>query len=253
MNSEEPQPEKHWVEVILNELEALEGTLPDPKFIAQDVTNYPQWVVNVAAEVLKVGMPTVGLREGLKLDARVAGAFMGSQYARLCSLSELFKEPNSEEKRTIERIEAWVEKLPEAQRLEFRERETAINLFFEVLFTGWMERFLLLLKRAFGSAVEESMEDASAFTGAFHTALKQARKTSRETTAFKVYFWMFMHWRYIQTFESIRQLQKFLGVYLTANELGNLKRLEKICERIGLTLRPPGRPKGSKNGDNGTI
>lgn len=118
--------------------------------------------------------------------------------------------------------------------------------------TDWLELFLQLLKRAFGLAVEESMEDASAFSGAFHTALKHSRKSARETTAFKVYFWMFMQWRLIQTFESVRQLHRFLGVYMKPNELGGSKRLEKICERTGLTLRPPGRPKGSKNSDNGT-
>ena len=252
MNTEEPPQEKHWVETICDELEVLERSLPDPKVISPDLANYPPWAVKVAAEVLKVGMPTVGLRDGLKLDARVLGAFMGSQYARVCSLGELFKEPTPEQQRAIERIDAWVEKLPEVQRLEFRERETAITRFFEVLLTDWPERFLPLLKRAFGSAVEESMEDASAFSGAFHTALKQSQKSARETTAFKVYFWMFMQWRLIQTFESVRQLHKFLGVYIKQNELGGIKRLEKICERMGLALRLPGRPKGSKNSDNGT-
>lgn len=109
MNSEEPPQARYWVETILDELEDLERSLPDPKVISADLANYPPWAVKVAAEVLKVGMPTVGLREGLQKDARVLGALMGSQYARVGSLGELLKEPTPEQQKAIERIDAWVE------------------------------------------------------------------------------------------------------------------------------------------------
>jgi len=50
-------------------------------------------------------------------------------------------------------------------------------------------------------------------------------------------------WRLVVRLKSVTELHAWLVRLLGEPKVGDKKRVEKICERIGLTLREPGRPK----------
>ena len=79
------------------------------------------------------------------------------------------------------------------------------------------------------------------------------RGAARATTASLIYGKLYFHWPEIEQLESVSHLYRFLvrnGV--TEQVLGDRKRLEKICERIGLSLRSRGRPSLSGKSDTAT-
>lgn len=54
-------------------------------------------------------------------------------------------------------------------------------------------------------------------------------------------------WREIAELKSRAAFRDFLLTMLPRNRVGSDKRLEHFCRLIGLSFRPPGRPKGSQN------
>jgi hypothetical protein len=52
-----------------------------------------------------------------------------------------------------------------------------------------------------------------------------------------------MFWQLVERMESVRQLHEVLVKLMSANRIGGQKRIEKICQRMGLSFRPVGRPK----------
>jgi hypothetical protein len=249
MDETDKEPSTPWTERILNELQALEISLPSPGIASADVDSYPDWVVSISKEILSVGMPTVGLKKGMALDARMVGAQAGSIYARFCRLDELFREPTPAEMTALEKLEQFMATRPEEERSAYHAACAAFDAFVGALQSEWPEKFRAILTRAFDSAICDSPEDAEAFTGAFHRALVAARKPAPESTAFKVYVQLWLHWKLVESFQSVPQPHRFLAVFIPASELGDRKRLEKLCQRHGLKLRKPGRPPNSKNSD----
>lgn len=63
---------------------------------------------------------------------------------------------------------------------------------------------------------------------------------SNEATA--IHWVLAMWWRLIARFESVTQLHDFLCRLLGPTVIGDKKRVEKICERLELRFRRPGRP-----------
>jgi hypothetical protein len=54
---------------------------------------------------------------------------------------------------------------------------------------------------------------------------------------------MFWAWPQIERLGSVTELRKFLLTqHLSEQQLGDKKRLEKLCHRIGLKFRKRGRP-----------
>jgi hypothetical protein len=54
---------------------------------------------------------------------------------------------------------------------------------------------------------------------------------------------MLLCWQLIERMDSVRQLHEVLVKVIGARKIGEQKRIEKICQRIGLSFRKPGRPK----------
>jgi hypothetical protein len=64
----------------------------------------------------------------------------------------------------------------------------------------------------------------------------------RSTNATDVYLMLVIWWRFIVRLPSVTQLHVLITKCLGPARAGERKRVEKICERIGLTLREVGRP-----------
>ncbi len=54
---------------------------------------------------------------------------------------------------------------------------------------------------------------------------------------------MLMFWRAIERMDSVRQFHEVLLKVFGASRIGDQKRVEKICQRMGLSFRKVGRPK----------
>ncbi len=65
----------------------------------------------------------------------------------------------------------------------------------------------------------------------------------RSDLATEILCFLVMQWRLVVRLKSVTELHLWLTRMLGAQRVGEKKRVEKICERIGLTLREPGRPK----------
>lgn len=63
------------------------------------------------------------------------------------------------------------------------------------------------------------------------------------TTAFEVYLQMFLHLDEMLRFKSTAELHKWLCAKLGEQRVGDLKRIQSICKRLGLSFRTRGRPK----------
>lgn len=71
----------------------------------------------------------------------------------------------------------------------------------------------------------------------------QGAPGEKTTLATDLYLTLIMWWRVVVRFQSVTELHLWLTRVLGPQKVGEKKRIEKICERIGLTLREGGRPR----------
>jgi len=65
----------------------------------------------------------------------------------------------------------------------------------------------------------------------------------RGTSITPIMITLLIWWPRVQEMKNIPQLHRWLCIMDGKAKVGGLKRVEKICERIGLTLKTPGRPR----------
>jgi len=131
------------------------------------------------------------------------------------------------------------------------EGQSAPNQKNEQMFTwnanAWflsMQKFAMI---ALCSSINQTYEDMSDFLLGFsHGFSKKAKALGLDAlgnTNSDIYRTMLMHWRTVDQFKSVSELHKFLIQELGERRVRGLKRIEKICQRIGLRFRKSGRPK----------
>lgn len=97
-------------------------------------------------------------------------------------------------------------------------------------------------------------EDASAFHQGKMDGLKGVGRGSlndKTDQATDIYFLLVMSWRFVSRMQSVTELHEFLIRFLGAARVGERKRVEKICERMGIRFRARGRPRKSDSIDIG--
>jgi hypothetical protein len=115
----------------------------------------------------------------------------------------------------------------------------------------WYEALRRLAGRALKSCVYQSYEDMSAFLAAYSRALGRKPKAGAGlgdfgSTNFGIYHFMLWNWRAVERLDSVRALHDLLRRSMGEYRVGDLKRIEKNCLRVGLHFRKPGRPRASK-------
>jgi hypothetical protein len=220
-----------WLKKLADEFIKLEASMPIKNLFPDE--GCPQWVEKLELEVGSQMYPVAKLKEEFKITPKRLGAIIGHQCAIGVWLMEWIQEQIENPKKvdvsnfTPEQIEKGAD---------------IINK----LVVEWYGDLRRLAKRALASCVDQQYENMREFLLAFATAF--ARKPcgggvgGMGSSALEIYNFMLFHWRIVERLNSVHHLHEVLVKVFGPYRTGELKRTEKICQRIGLTYRKPGRP-----------
>lgn len=197
---------------------------------------YPEWVRKVEREFAAAILPVARVRELDRLKPKVAGALIGNA----CALAVYFIELLADGAKAMDEPaqvaaggQADVEAEPPAKE--------------EPRLAEWYEAMRQLAKHALSSSVDQNYQDMSdflsGFAGAFAGKPKTMNLRDMGHTTFDIYLFLLLCWRYVEGLKSVHQLHAILVKWLGPYQVGELKRVEKICQRVGLHYRKPGRPR----------
>jgi hypothetical protein len=225
-------PVKHrqdWLKRLAEEYIKLESTMPMMNFLPDE--GCPKWVGNIEREVGASMFPVAKLKDECKLTPKTLGAIIGHQCAIGVWLMEWLtnelEKPQQidESKLTPENVKAGSE-------------------FLAKLTDEFYPALRRLAKRALASCVDQAYDDMKEFLLAYAAAFAQkpiGRTGNFGNSAFEIYNFMLLYWQIIERLKSVHHLHEVL-VKAFGYRAGDLKRTEKICQRISLTYRKPGRP-----------
>lgn len=222
---------KRWLNRFAAEFCRLQFISPDRDYLPKDC---PQWIERVQEEYLRATHREVELVRAKIITPRLLGALLGYQCANAVWMTEVL-----------------AKMLEEAERnpgKEFTAEEVERATQFWRKFDDWYDGMRRLAGRVLKSAVYQSYEDMSAFLTAFSNGFNRKPKVTAGigdfgSTNFAIYHFMLMHWRAVDRLDSVPSLHQLLRRCLGEYRTGDLKRVEKICQRVGLHYRKPGRPK----------
>jgi hypothetical protein len=237
---EQFDPVKHrqdWLKRLADELDKIEPLMPIK--LLQDGIEYPQWVINVEREFSQVMLPSAKLKDpGIKMTPKRMGALLG----HMCEMAVWL----------MEWLGAQIEKPDEpktasasAEALTEEQYESGLKILGSL--GDWYLAMRRLAKRALCSCVDQSYEDMTNFLLGYADGFSRKPKTLQVgnigNPTFEIYVFVLMSWQLIDQLNSVRQFHEVLVKVMGASRVGDQKRVEKICQRIGLTFRKVGRPK----------
>lgn len=226
------QQSKKWRSRLEDEYEKMAALMPVHFGLVG--TEFPGWLENVERELRLVLFPAAKLRDKacVKTPKRM-GAVIGHSCAMAVWLMEWFKSKNAA-------MEGGSPTLPNQD--EVRKAESLSQAF-----ERWYHAARRLAKLALCSCVDQPYEDMRDFLLGYADGFSRKPKTfvasDMGNTTFEVYLFLLIYWRNVDQMKSVRELHETLIKIFGANRVGDQKRVEKICQRIGLYFRKPGRPK----------
>jgi len=214
-----------WLVEIVALLELSERFMPEPFWLQGE---FPPWVQTVAREVAKSYFPVAKLKAGKAWEPGEVGAMVGHQVAYWEWVGDFLSKKSEKEP-------DW-EALKKAFGDDIEERAVK---FLCTLAGETVPAFIAALKFALSRACDQDYHVMCRFFAAFSRALQRKPSSVNDIgrTTFLIYLVLLTSWRRVEELGSIPNLhQKLRGcAYLKPNMVGDLKRVEKICERIGLS------------------
>jgi len=241
------------VQAIIERFEAVESVFPDPSWLQGE---WPYWVQRVGQEIAKASYPTAHFKAGKKWEIGEVAAIIGQEIAYFDSWSQ------------------WVEsqKITDEQRVQLKKLfgddfEERTREYARKLSEEYFPAFGDALKFSLSLACEQDYVPMKQFFRAFSKALERRPASVGDvgSTATRLYWILLISWRRVEEFGSIPELHRRLCrcVFLGPHVVGPLKRLEKICERVGLSYREiaerkkraaiPDNEVMALSGDNGAV
>jgi len=232
--SEQPNEDREWLRRIVARMERAYDTLPEPYWLTGE---WPAWVKNVGRELLKTFHPTAKLKVSPHWEPGEIGALLGQQIAYFDSLEDLTRPPE-------EKLD-W-KKLRLVYGKDIKKRVGAYEKKFNEQFLPELER---AMKFALKLAIEQEYRPCSKFFAAFGRGIE--RRVSSigdiERTNTRIYVLLLIAWRSVEKLGSVRALHNALCRVFGTHLVGDLKRIEKMCQRLDLHLGRPGRPRSQKD------
>lgn len=199
----------------------------------------PDWVRNAQARLDETVFSSYSEHLGeLKLSPRSAGFAKGALRAGVEKMNAPVTEVQKQASRRV-RLS------PKAKRkLNQVVNDFLIRVgYIEVKDSNWIDYFPRRAVRYFNKIENGSSAQQIEFKEAEIVGLKAADIGKQACSdATEIYLLLVMFWRIVVRFESVTQLHLWLGRFL-GPRVGEKKRVEKICERIGLSLTTRGRPR----------
>jgi len=241
------QDRKKWLDRLVGELDRIAPIAPF-NFLPDGV-EYPRWVRNVEKEFSVALLPAAKVRDA---NFEITPKRMGAMIGHICEMAvwmmewlKYISESSVEKKAPL--INKTDEKpLTEEEKKQLKELEESIKAGFEKL-SAWYEALRRLAKRTLCLSVDQRYQDMTDFLVGFADGFSRKPKSFKlgeiGNTTFEIYHYMILNWAQIQRMESVRQFHECLVKTFGAHRIGEQKRIEKICQRVGLSFRKPGRPK----------
>jgi len=212
----------------------------------------PDWVCNILRELVQQAAPAICLRKPKGFLPRELGLYLGQQCANLYAMGTMFEEATPDKleagKRALNLFENHRDKPGVESLLTLLSQLESWTQNFE----STVETFEQTLHNAFKAALTQpDYSQAVQFFQGFATGIAKPGLSrsglARTTTATLIYQKLFTHRREVENLSNYPTLREFLirnGV--NENLVGSIRRLQKLCERIGLRLAKRGRPRKSR-------
>jgi len=235
--------ERTWVGQILAKYEAIEKLQPKSFDLDLMVEEWPDWVVKLFPILFGVSHPGLKVKKAKKWTAKDLGQFLGRQNA----LEGLVWDEVPLSPRVRLEKERWIDS--EANKPDSNPMLGKSLIQNAKGMKKWRPVFRKFIEETLASARNRPYPESSAFLEAFGKAnvIKpdDLANERRIGVGERIAYVMIMLWRPISKFESVAQLYQLLSA--GARPMGiviTLKRVEKLCQRIGLKFKGRGRPKG---------
>jgi len=230
---------RRWLNRFAAEFRRLEGLAPVRNMLPGE--NGPTWLGNVQSEYVRATHPAADLVGAKELTPARLGGLLGHQCANAVWMMEVFAKMIHQAEQTEE------SNLPALAAADLDKANETWRKFNE-----WYTALRHLAGRVLKSVVYQSYEDMSAFLLAYSNAFNRKPKVTAGlgdfgNTTFAIYHFMLINWRVVDRLDSVSSLHELLRKHIGEYRTGDLKRVEKICQRIGLHYRKPGRPKRPRN------
>ena len=220
-----------WLQTIIEEFDAIEDRMPVMCFMGDDA--WPEWVKVLCREYLKTTMPSHKWKVGKKWTPAEVATMVAYRLLYLQRLDEIASNP---------RFVKFVEEMAPDLR-EYLEKK---GEYIETVILDLREASMAAVSLALIQNPTESIPFFEAFSKAFLRAPSDLGASNFLRTSTHVQYLMLREWRWVATFQSVRELHEWLCRNFETHLVGDQKRIEKMCERIGLHFGQPGRPR--KNG-----
>jgi hypothetical protein len=228
-------PTKHrqaWLRRLADEYIKLESSMPVINFLPDE--GCPKWVENIERQMGATLFPVAKLKEEFKLTPRRLAAIIGHQCAIAVWMME-WLDAELENPKLVDGSKFTPEEIQQGEKFIIK------------LGDEWYPALRRLAKRALASCVDQPYDDMKDFLLAYSSAFAQKPAGrglgSIGNSAIEIYNFMLVYWRVVERLESVRHLHEVLVKVFGPYRTGDLKRTEKICQRIDLHYRKPGRPK----------
>jgi len=226
-----------WLNRLAGELLKLDELFPQELGVGRLPDEAcPAWEEKVSGEIARILMPGAELKGTIRFTPKQMGAILGHQCANGVWMVEVLASLAAAALNTTQMPESGAD----------TERENA----FSEQFTAWYSGLRRLAKRSLCSCVDQPYEDMTNFLGGFAAGFSRKPRTlgigQFGSTNFEIYVLLLMYHPFIEQLGSVSALHAWLRRVMGEYRTGDLKRIEKICQRIDLRFRKPGRPKTAK-------
>lgn len=226
-----------WKERILAAFDRLEAPIPEPDFMQGDL---PEWAQKAMREVLKALVPEAGFKLSAEVYPSELGALFG---AKLGHLHWIEDENGFAKSDTAAKLEAFAATQEPTSSEECDQLGKKIDAIFEGYVAAMIEVKSEVLDAAASAKHSEQKEFFDAYTKALGRTEKGTELQNIGTTATPIYILLIFLWRHVEKMPSIPVVHQVCIASLGAARVGELKTFQKLCQRIGLKLRAPGRPR----------
>lgn len=227
--------QRAWLVRIAEKIEAAEKLFPRELALTE---TQPAWVDQVELLMSGVLLPVAKVKE-IKAKSDLTPKRFGALVGHMCAMAVWTRE--------------WIEHQGELTQDELRQlsdAEIQHALHVTQAFGEWYSAMRHVAKHALCSSVDQNYADMTDFLLGYAYAFASKPKTFKVGqmggTTFEIYLFMVMFWRLVDGLGSVPRLHQVLGKVFSPYRVGNLKRVEKICQRVNLHYNKPGRPRLKK-------